>query len=117
MGPAGRGLRFNVEKLLLDPFARAVSGSVDHDPAIFGYDLEHPEEPSSLDSAAYVPRSVVVGDDGFDWAGDRPLRHRWHDTVIYELHVKGMTQLHDRVPEATAGDLRRARAPPRSSTT
>jgi glycogen debranching enzyme GlgX len=97
------GLRFNVEKLLLDPFARAVSGSIDYDPAIFGYDVEEPDEPSRLDSAAYVPRSVVVGDDGFDWDGDQPLRHRWHDTVIYELHVKGMTELHDRVPEHLRG--------------
>ncbi len=98
-----QGLRFNPEKLLLDPFARAISGRVEHGPAIFGHNIEHPEEPSSLDSAAYVPRSVVVGEDGFDWAGDRPLRHRWHDTVIYELHVKGMTQLHDRVPEELRG--------------
>ncbi len=97
------GLRFNVEKLLLDPFARAVSGSIHYDPAIFGYDVEEPDEPSRLDSAAYVPRSVVVGDDGFDWDGDQPPRHRWHDTVIYELHVKGMTELHDRVPEHLRG--------------
>jgi glycogen debranching enzyme GlgX len=97
------GLRFNTEKLLLDPFAKAVSGSLGCDPAIFGYDEDAPEEPSRLDSAAYVPRSVVVGDDEFDWAGDRRPRHRWHDTVIYELHVKGMTRLHDRVPEHLRG--------------
>jgi glycogen debranching enzyme GlgX len=97
------GLRFNAEKLLLDPFAKAVSGSLDYDPAIFGYDEDAPDEPSRLDSAAYVPRGVVVGDDEFDWAGDRPLRHRWHDTVVYELHVKGMTRLHDRVPEHLRG--------------
>ena len=97
------GLRFNAQKLLLDPFARAVSGRVLPDPAIFGYDVEEPDEPSPLDSAAYVPRSVVVGDDGFDWGGDQPLRHRWRDTVVYELHVKGMTELHDRVPEHLRG--------------
>ncbi len=97
------GLRFNVDKLLLDPFARAVSGSVDYDPAIFGYDLGAPEDRSTVDSATYVPRSVVVGDDGFDWGGEQPLRHRWRDTVIYELHVKGMTKLHDRVPEELRG--------------
>jgi glycogen debranching enzyme GlgX len=97
------GLRFNLDKLLLDPFARAVSGSVDVDPAIFGYDVDAPTEPSPLDSARHVPRSVVVGDDGFDWGDDRPVRHRWHDTVVYELHVKGMTRLHDRVPEELRG--------------
>ncbi|MDQ4053247.1 MAG: glycogen debranching protein GlgX [Actinomycetota bacterium] len=97
------GLRFNIDKLLLDPFARAVSGSVGNDPAIFGYDLAAPDQRSTLDSAPYVPRSVVVRDDGFDWAGEQPLRHRWRDTVIYELHVKGMTVLHDRVPEELRG--------------
>jgi glycogen operon protein len=97
------GLRFNVDKLLLDPFARAVSGTVENDPAIFGYDMSAPDERSTVDSAPYVPRSVVVADDGFDWGGDQPLHHRWRDTVVYELHVKGMTQLHDRVPEHLRG--------------
>jgi glycogen debranching enzyme GlgX len=97
------GLRFNVDKLLLDPFARAVSGEVTHDPAIFSYDLDAPDQRSSTDSAAYVPRGVVVGPDDFDWQGDQPLRHRWRDTVVYEAHVKGMTALHDRVPEELRG--------------
>jgi len=97
------GLRFNADKLLLDPFARAVSGDVTYDPAIFGYDLAAPDERSTTDSAPFVPRSVVLGADDFDWQGDRPLRHRWRDTVIYEAHVKGMTALHDRVPEALRG--------------
>ena len=98
-----RGLRFNVDKLLLDPFARAVSGEVTHDPAIFGYDLDAPDERSSTDSAAYVPRGVVLGPDEFDWQGDQQPRHRWRDTVIYEAHVKGLTALHDRVPEELRG--------------
>jgi glycogen operon protein len=97
------GLRFNADKLLLDPFARAVSGDVTYDPAIFGHDLAAPDERSTTDSAPYVPRSVVLGADDFDWQGDRPLRHRWRDTVIYEAHVKGMTALHDRVPEELRG--------------
>jgi glycogen debranching enzyme GlgX len=98
-----KGLRFNADKLLLDPFARAVSGELTHDPAIFGHDVTAPERRSTTDSAPYVPRSVVTGPDDFDWQGDRPLRHSWQDTVIYEAHVKGMTALHDRVPEELRG--------------
>ncbi|MDP3890916.1 glycogen debranching protein GlgX [Nocardioides sp.] len=97
-----QGCRFNPAKLLLDPCARAISGSVTPDPAIFGYVLGSPEKRNDTDSAPYVGRSVVV-DETFDWQGDAPLRRRWRDTVIYEMHVKGMTQLHDRVPEELRG--------------
>lgn len=98
-----QGLRFNVNKLLLDPFAKAVSGEVTVDPAIFGYEFDEPAEMSTTDSAPYVPRSVVVAPDDFDWGDDKPLQHRWRDSVIYEVHVKGMTALHDRVPEELRG--------------
>lgn len=98
-----QGFRFNVNKLLLDPFAKAVSGEVTVDPAIFGYRFDDPAHMNTDDSAPYVPRSVVVGDDGFDWGDDAPLRHRWRDSTIYEVHVKGMTALHDRVPEELRG--------------
>jgi glycogen debranching enzyme GlgX len=98
----GGGFRFNSNKLLLDPYAHAVSGQVTHDPAIFGYVLGHPEQASTTDSAPYVPRSVVI-DPHFDWGDDPPMHRRWRDTVIYELHVKGMTELHDRVPEHLRG--------------
>ena len=97
-----QGLRFNPQKLLLDPYARAISGTLVQDPAIFGYTVGAPEIRDLLDSAGKVPLSVVV-DDRFDWQGDRAPRRRWRDTVIYELHVKGMTQLHDRVPEPLRG--------------
>ncbi|MDQ6686795.1 MAG: alpha-amylase family glycosyl hydrolase, partial [Actinomycetota bacterium] len=97
-----RGLRFNINKLLLDPYARAVSGSVQLGPAIFGYDLSDPSRPSSLDSAGSMSRSVVVPDD-FDWGGDQPTRRRWRDTVIYELHVRGYTRLHPEIPEHERG--------------
>ncbi len=96
------GLRFNVDKLLLDPFARAVSDDLTLDPAIFGHVPGRPTERSTTDSAPHVPHSVVHHDD-FDWGDDAPLRRRWRDTVIYELHVKGMTALHDRVPEELRG--------------
>src|SRR6478735_4681605 len=97
-----KGLRFNVNKLLLDPFGRAVSGDYTPDPATFGYVQGNPEAMDDRDSGPFVPRSVVVDDD-FDWGGDAPPRHPWRDTVIYELHVKGMTALHDRVPEHLRG--------------
>jgi glycogen debranching enzyme GlgX len=97
------GLRFNAEKLLLDPYAQAVSGELVEDPSIFGYDVAAPARRSRTDSAAYVPKGVVVHDPGFDWGDDRRPDTHWRDTVIYELHVKGMTALHDRVPEHLRG--------------
>ncbi len=98
-----QGLRFNPDKLLLDPFARAVCGDLVPDPAVYGYVHGSPQTRSTSDSAPYVPRSVVVAPDDFDWGGQVPTKQRWRDTVIYELHVKGMTALHDRVPEHLRG--------------
>ena len=96
------GLRFNAAKLLLDPYGKAVSGDLVVDDAIFDHDRADPTVRNDLDSAAYVPRSVVVHDE-FQWGADTPPRRRWRDTVIYEMHVKGMTALHDRVPEHLRG--------------
>ncbi|HEY5421492.1 MAG TPA: glycogen debranching protein GlgX [Marmoricola sp.] len=90
----GLGLRFNPNKLLLDPYARAVSGEVTPDRAVFG--------DNDRDSAPYVSRSVVVHDD-FDWGDDPKLGRRWRDTVVYELHVKGFTALQSLVPEHLRG--------------
>jgi glycogen debranching enzyme GlgX len=97
------GLRFNPDKLLLDPYARAVSGELTDDPAIFGHDPAAPAQRDRRDSAPYVPKGVVVHEPDFDWGDDRHPYTRWRDTVIYELHVKGMTRLHDRVPEHLRG--------------
>jgi glycogen operon protein len=96
------GYRFNVNKLLLDPYARATSGTIRNDQALFGYDWNDPTQMDTTDSAPVTGRSVVV-DPSFDWEGDTPMNIRWRDTVIYELHVKGFTQLHDRVPEELRG--------------
>jgi glycogen operon protein len=85
---------FNPNKLLLDPYARAISGDLSYDVAIYGSNDE--------DSAPHVPRGVVVADD-FDWTGDTPVRRRWSESVIYELHVRGYTKQHDRVPEELRG--------------
>jgi glycogen debranching enzyme GlgX len=99
-----QGLRFNPNKLLLDPYGRAISGRVKPGPEIFAHDLEHPESPSQLDSGPSMSRSVVVRND-FDWGpdGDPPQRRRWRDSVIYELHVKGFTALHSEIPEHLRG--------------
>ena len=97
----GSGLRFNPAKLLLDPYARAFAGEVRFGPEVLGYAAGgDPDAPSTLDSAAHVPRSVVV-DEAFSWSdGDRP-RRSYADTVIYEVHVKGFTMRHPEVPPAT----------------
>ena len=90
---------WNPSKLLLDPYARLVSGDLVLDDAIFGLRDGHQDH---RDSAPYVPRSVVA-DLSYDWAGDRPPGVPWADTVIYELHVRGFTKLHPEVPEELRG--------------
>jgi len=98
----GRGLRCNPNKLLLDPYAKAVDGDVRWDPALYGYDLEHPERMSEVDSAAFMPKAVVVN-PYFDWGNDRPPRTPYHDTLLYEAHVKGLTWRHPDIPEQLRG--------------
>jgi isoamylase len=96
-----QGLRCNPAKLLLDPYARAVSGAVSYGPEVLGHAADDPDAPSTLDSAGHVPRSLVV-DPEFGWQdADRP-RHQYADTVLYEVHVKGFTMRHPGIP----GDLR-----------
>ncbi|MDX6382359.1 MAG: isoamylase, partial [Rubrobacteraceae bacterium] len=98
------GHRFNPNKLLLDPYARATHGSLDWSYDHFGYKFRGEEdlEMSTMDNAAGMPKSKVV-DTAFTWGEDRPPRTPWHDTSIYELHVKGFTQLHPDIPPALRG--------------
>ncbi|GAA2123602.1 glycogen debranching protein GlgX [Nocardioides bigeumensis] len=96
------GRRFNRHKLLLDPYARAVTGTVTQGPEVLAHDAARPHAASTLDSAPAMPRCVVTHDE-FDWDGDTQLRTRWRDTVIYELHVKGFTKLHNEIPEDLRG--------------
>jgi isoamylase len=97
-----RGLRYNPAKLLLDPYARAISGEVRFGPEVLGHRPDDPYARSDLDSAAHVPRSVVI-DPGFTWS-DRPRpRYRYADTIVYEVHVKGFTQTHPGVPARLRG--------------
>jgi isoamylase len=100
-----QGHRFNPHKLLLDPYARAIDGTVQWSDALFGYTVGAPEADLTMDdrdSAGGVPKSVVI-DTAFTWGNDRPLRTPWNDTIIYELHVKGFTALHPDVPKELRG--------------
>ena len=98
------GLRFNAAKVLLDPYARAIGRPPGWHPSVFAFTAgsEGDGPPDTTDSAAYAALGVVTNEP-FDWSGDRPPRVAWHDTVIYELHVKGMTALHSQVPPEQRG--------------
>jgi glycogen operon protein len=96
------GIRCNPAKLLLDPYARAVRGTVTFGPEVLGYDPARPGDPSTLDSAGHVPRGLVV-DPAFDWGGEVPRRLRLADSIVYELHVKGFTMTHPDVPPELRG--------------
>ncbi|MGB7441558.1 MAG: glycogen debranching protein GlgX [Coleofasciculaceae cyanobacterium] len=99
------GHRFNPNKLLIDPYGKAIDGEIDYGPEIFGYSWDSPEvdlDPSDLDDAHMIPKAVVI-DDYFDWEDDQQLQTAWHETIIYEAHVKGFTKLHPDIPEELRG--------------
>ena len=97
-----QGQRCNPAKLLLDPYARAVSGTVSFGPELLGHDENDPDTPSALNSSAHVPRSLVV-DPAFDWRDAGRPWYRYADTVLYEVHVKGFTMRHPGVPAELRG--------------
>ena len=99
------GHRFNVNKLLIDPYAKAIDGEIEFGREIFGYcwgDEEEDLSYSDLDSAHLVPKGVVI-DESFDWQGDKLLQNPWHKTIIYEAHVRGLTKLHPEIPPHLQG--------------
>jgi isoamylase len=99
----GRGHRFNPNKLLIDPYAKRIDGAVRWDDSLFGYRIGSDDlEPDDRDSAAFAPKSVVVN-QAFVWGGDAAPRTPFDRTLIYEVHVKGFTQLHPDVPEDLRG--------------
>jgi isoamylase len=98
----GRGLWCNPAKLLLDPYARAISGEVGFGPEVLGYTMGDPGTPSTLDSAGHMPRCLVV-DSQHAWTDGGPPRRHYADTVIYEVHVKGFTMRHPGVPPELRG--------------
>ena len=100
-----QGHRFNPAKLLLDPYAKAMDGTIRWSDNLFGYPIGHPDADlvrDERDSAAGMPKSVVI-DPAFTWGNDRPPRTPWNETVIYEVHGKGFTARHPDVPEAIRG--------------
>jgi isoamylase len=99
------GQRFNAAKLLLDPYAKAIDGTIDWSDALFAYEIGNPDGDFRIgesDSAASIPKGVVV-DLAYDWEGDRSPAIPWHETVIYEVHVKGFTKRHPGVPAELRG--------------
>ena len=96
------GKRCNPNKLLLDPYAKATSGDFDWDPCLFAYNFGDPLSRNDEDSASHTMMGIVIN-PFFDWAGDRHPRVPYNDTVIYEAHVKGLTQLHPDIPVEQRG--------------
>ncbi|BBX19646.1 glycogen debranching enzyme GlgX [Mycolicibacterium duvalii] len=96
------GQRCNPNKLLLDPYAKAIDGQFDWDQPLFSYTFGDPDSRNDDDSAANMPKCVVIN-PYFDWGVDRPPNHEYADSVIYEAHVKGLTQTHPDIPEQIRG--------------
>ncbi|WP_310586755.1 hypothetical protein [Dyadobacter fermentans] len=91
--------------MLIDPYAKALSGDLKWDDALFGYRVGDRSEDLSFneqDKAPFIPKSVVL-DEAFDWENDRRIDRPYHETVIYELHVKGFTQLNEKIPAELRG--------------
>jgi isoamylase len=96
------GHRCNPAKLLLDPYGKAVDGQVNWNEAVFGYRFDDPGSPNTTDSGPYMPANVVIN-PFFDWGDDRPPRIPYHETVIYEAHVRGLTKRHPDLPPGERG--------------
>lgn len=99
------GHRFNPNKLLIDPYAKALSGTLEWNEALFGYEVGNEKEDlsySEIDSAPFMPRAVVIDPD-FDWEDDKKPATAYYNTVIYEMHVKGFSQLNAAIPENIRG--------------
>jgi isoamylase len=99
------GNRFNPNKVLLDPYAKAIAGEVKWNNALFGYKIGDPLQDLSQDtsdSGPFIPKSVLI-DSRFDWEGDSRLNIPWNETVIYEVHVKGFTKTHPSISEEIRG--------------
>jgi glycogen operon protein len=109
-----KGLRFNPKKTLIDPYAKALSGKIRWNDALFGYKIGDPRIDMSFDerdSTPFVPKSVVV-DTSFDWEGDRLLDIPWNETIIYELHVKGFTKNNKAIGPKIQGTYAGLASPP-----
>ena len=100
------GHRFNPNKLLIDPYARELSGDIEWNEAHFAYDLSHEDKDLTFDtrdSAPFTPKCRVIDPYEFDWQDKNRPAISWPDTIIYETHVKGFTQLNTALPEELRG--------------
>ena len=97
-----KGHRCNPAKLLLDPYAKAIDGQIDGDESLFSYRFSNPKAFNDLDSLGHTMLSVVTT-PYFDWGHDRPPRHEYHESVLYEMHVKGLTMTHPGIPDDIRG--------------
>ena len=100
-----RGHRFNANKVVLEPYSKAIGRMIRWSDEMHGYRVGDPQEDLTFDdrdSAAFSPLSAVI-DPAFTWGSDRPPRTPWHETIIYEAHVKGFTKLHTKLPEEMRG--------------
>jgi len=100
-----RGQRFNPAKLLLDPYTKAIDRPFAWHDSMFGYEMNNARsdlQADHRDSGPFVPKSLVI-DPGFDWEDDQPLRTPWHDSILYEVHVKGFTATHPEIPVQQRG--------------
>ncbi len=101
-----RGHRFNPHKLLLDPYAKAIQGTLQWSDSLFGYRIGHPRGDLSFDrrdSARFLPKAQVLDTGTFDWGDDKPPGTAWEDTIVYETHVRGFTMRHPGVPQDLRG--------------
>ena len=108
------GHRFNHHKLLLDPYAKQLCGTLTWSDSVYGYRVNDPKADLSFDSsdnAKYVPKAVVV-DETFDWGDDRPLQVPWSKTVLYEAHVRGFTMRHPEITDSKRGSFAGLATPP-----
>jgi isoamylase len=99
------GHRFNPNKVVMDPYAKAIARTVHWSDEMFGYRVGDPDEdltPDDRDNAAFTPLAAVI-DPAFTWGTDRPLRTPWRNTVIYEMHVRGFTRRHPDIPDPLRG--------------
>ena len=96
------GHRCNPAKLLLDPYSKAIDGIFHWDQSLFSYNFGDPDSRNDDDSAPSMPRSIVIN-PFFDWGVDRPPKREYADTVIYEAHIKGLTNTHPGIPEQIRG--------------
>ncbi|MBE6446339.1 MAG: glycogen debranching protein GlgX [Alphaproteobacteria bacterium] len=104
-----KGFRFNPNKLLLDPYAKKLTGPIKAHNSQLGYNLKSPKSDlsfSKIDDANYVPKCVVVDDNYFQWNNSQKPKHNWDEEVIYEMHVKGFTALNPDVDKAFRGTFK-----------